>query len=70
MISDVIDIFGKEVKFEKETNTHVIVSAKVNEESMIRFAQSCAPDVVILEPENMVERMRKWSESVKEAYGR
>ena len=70
MISDVIDMFGKEVKFEKETAAHVIVSAKVNEESMIRFAQSCAPDVVILEPENMVERMRKWSESVKEAYGK
>lgn len=44
------------------------IVGKVNEEAMIRFAQSCAPDVVVLEPEKLVEKMRKWSEEVKNAY--
>ena len=70
MISDVIDIFGKDVRFEEETATHVTVSARVNEESVIRFAQSCAPDVVILEPKPLVDRMKKWADSVRKAYGK
>jgi len=45
------------------------IVGKVNEEAMIRFAQSCAPDVVVLEPENLVEKMREWSEKVRKAYG-
>jgi len=45
------------------------IVGKVNEEAMIRFAQSCVPDVVVLEPENLVEKMREWSEKVRKAYG-
>lgn len=45
------------------------IVGKVNEEAMIRFAQSCATDVVVLEPENLVEKMREWSEKVRKAYG-
>ncbi|SCW49592.1 Predicted DNA-binding transcriptional regulator YafY, contains an HTH and WYL domains [Ruminococcaceae bacterium YRB3002] len=69
MISDIIDFFGKEVSFEEETDTYVIVSAKVTEAAMIQFAKSYAPDVVILEPESMVKEMREWAEKVKKVYG-
>ncbi len=69
MISDIVDTFGKEAMFEKETEDYVVVSAKVNAEAMIRFAQSCAPDVVILEPENMVKKMKEWAEKVSKVYG-
>lgn len=68
MISDVIDIFGKNVQFSDETETHVIVSANVNEMAMEQFAKSYAPDVVVLEPTELVDKMKKWLEKAWEIY--
>lgn len=63
MISDIIDMFGKDVQFVDETEDTVCVKAKVNEAAMIQFAQSYAPDVEILKPvelrEKVKERLRK-----------
>lgn len=63
MISDIIDMFGKEVRFYDETEDTVCVQAKVNEAAMVQFAQSYAPDVEILEPlslrEEVKERLKK-----------
>ena len=63
MISDIIDMFGKDVRFFDITEDTVCVKAKVNEAAMIQFAQSYAPDVEILEPlalrEEVKERLRK-----------
>lgn len=43
MISDVIDLFGKGVKFSEETDTHVSVSVHVNERAAEQFAKKlCA----------------------------
>lgn len=70
LVTDVVDVFGKDVTFENEADGCVDILAKVNEDAMIRFAQSCAPDVVVLEPESLVEKMRKWSEDVRKAYGK
>lgn len=42
MISDVIDMFGKEVRFSDETDDTVTVTATVNEMSMLQFARSFA----------------------------
>ena len=53
MISDVIDIFGAEVRFIDETDTHVSVVANVNAQSMIQFAKNYAPDVEVLKPESL-----------------
>lgn len=39
MISDVIDLFGKGVKFSEETDTHVSVSVHVNERAAEQFAK-------------------------------
>lgn len=68
MISDVIDMFGKDVRFSDETETHVIVSAKVNKMAMEHFTKSYAPDVVVLEPKSMADKMKKWLEKALEIY--
>ena len=69
MVSDIIDIFGKDVRFEEETKDYVIVSAYVTEQAMKQFAKSYSPDVVILEPQRLVDEMRDWAKKVKKAYG-
>lgn len=69
MVSDVIDIFGKDVRFEEETADHVTVSAFVTEQAMIQFAKSYSPDVVILEPQRLVDEMKDWAKKVRKVYG-
>ena len=68
MIGDVIEIFGRDVWFMNETDTHVEVSARVTEEAMFHFAKRHAPDVVVLAPERLVERLREDAERVRKAY--
>lgn len=69
MVTDVIDIFGKDIRFEEESEEYVIVSAGVTEAAMIQFAKSYAPDVVILEPQRLVDEMKDWAKKVKKEYG-
>ena len=69
MVTDIIDVFGKDVRFEEETDTYVIVSTEVTENAMIQFAKSYSPDVVILEPQRLVDEMKDWAKKVKKAYG-
>ena len=68
MISDVIDMLGKDVRFSDETETHVIVSANVNEMAMEQFAKSYAPDVVVLEPKSMADKMKTELEKALKIY--
>ena len=68
MISDVIDIFGMDVRFMNETDTHVDVSTRVTEDAMFQFAKSYAPDVLVLEPQRLVDRLREDAKKVLEAY--
>ena len=65
MISDIIDMFGKDVRFYDETEDTVCVKVKVNEAAMVQFAQSYAPDVEILEPLSLREEVK---ESLKKGY--
>lgn len=58
LISDVIDMFGKNISFSHETDTHVTVTAMVNEMSMLQFAKTCMPDVVILDPQNLADKIK------------
>ena len=64
MISDVIDLFGKGVNFSEETDTHVSVSVHVNE----RAAEHYAPDVVILQPKRLRDKLRDDLKKAWEAY--
>ena len=68
MISDVIEMFGTDVRFMNETDTHVDVSAKVTEEAMFHFAKRYAPDVIVLEPKRLVDRLREDAKETLKAY--
>ena len=58
MIGDVIDVFGHDIRFVDETDTHVTVLAYVNEQAMLQYAKSFAPDVVVLGPDRLVEKVK------------
>ena len=68
MISDVIDLFGKGVKFSEETDRHVSVSVHVNERAAEQFAKNYAPDVVILQPKRLRDKLRDDLKKAWEAY--
>jgi len=68
MVSDVIDMFGMDVRFSDETEEHVTVTARVNELAMKQFAKSYAPDVMILEPERLKKEVKKELEMALGAY--
>lgn len=68
MITDVIDLFGMDVTFSDETDTHVTVTAHVNEMAMEQFAKSYAPDVIVLEPKRIADAVRRDAERTIEAY--
>lgn len=68
MISDVIDLFGKDVKFSEETDTHVSVSVHVNERAAEQFAKNYAPDVMILQPKKLRDKLRNDLKKAGEAY--
>ena len=67
-ISTVVDLFGTKVSFVNETDTHVDVIARVTEDAMFQFAKNYAPDVIILEPKKLVDRLREDAEKVLKAY--
>ena len=69
MISDVIDLFGLDVEFSDETDEAVTVSAYVNERAMWQFAKNFAPDVLVLEPKEMAQKVKDEAERTVAAYG-
>lgn len=68
MISDVIDLFGSDVRFSYEDESGVTVTTTTNELAMEQFAKSFAPDVVVLEPVTMRERIIKNLEDSLQIY--
>lgn len=56
-ISDVIDMFGKDVKFSEETDTHITVTANVNDLAMKHFAKAYTPWIEIIKPAKLREEM-------------
>lgn len=68
MISDVIDMFGYDVKFTNETDSYVTVTANANEMAMIQFAKAFTPDVMILEPKQLRDKVKNNLESALEKY--
>ena len=68
MISDVIDLFGKEVNFSDENETDATVTVYANEMSIERFALSFAPDVVVLEPKVLANKVKNCLLKAAEKY--
>ena len=59
MVSDVMDLFGSQVRFLDEDESGVTVSAYTNERALEQFAKNFAPDVVILSPESLRNRVKE-----------
>lgn len=68
MVSDVIDLFGSDVQFSDEDETGVTVTAVVNEMAAEQFAKNYGPDVVILEPRSLREKVREHLERALKPY--
>ncbi len=66
MISDIIDMFGNDVKFSDETDTHVTVTARVNEMAMYQFAKNFSPDVIVLSPQSLADKIKTDAEKTLE----
>ena len=56
-VSDVIDVFGKDVKFSEETDAHITVTVDVNELAMEHFAKAYTPWIEIIKPAKLREKM-------------
>ena len=68
MVSDVIDLFGTEVTFSDEDDAGVTVTAFTNEMAMEQFALNFAPDVTVLEPQHLREKVKNALEKALEKY--
>lgn len=73
MVDEVLETFGEDLDFSDTTDTGTImnfttVSGKVNRFQLMHFARKMGSQVKILEPENLVESMRKWSRSMEMSY--
>ena len=68
ILSDVIDLFGKDVVFSDEDETGVTVSVYANEMSVEQFAKSFAPNAAILEPPHLREKVKGMLEKTLELY--
>lgn len=58
MISDIIDMFGSDVRFSDEDESGVTVSTVTNEMAAEQFAKNFSPDVVVLEPQELRNRLK------------
>lgn len=67
MISDVVDMFGKDVNF-YEDEDGVVVSTYTNRMAMEQFAKSYAPDVIILKPQEMAQKVKADMEKALKKY--
>ncbi len=68
MISDVIDMFGTDITFGEQSEGRVTVSALVNEQSALQFAKSYAPDVIIISPESLRQKLTEDIEKTLKIY--
>ena len=57
LISDIIDMFGKEVRFSEDTDDEITVTVNVNELAMEQFAKAFSPWIEIIKPVDLRERM-------------
>jgi predicted DNA-binding transcriptional regulator YafY len=70
MISDVIDMFGKDVEFLQEDPKRVVVRARVSKLAMFQFAKNFEPDVIVLEPKNLASQICENAQKTLDAYSK
>ena len=69
-VSEVFGMFGSEnIHYEPEPNGNVIVTAHVIDDAMLQFAKTCLPDVEILSPTYLREKMKTQPEYISGGLG-
>lgn len=72
MIADVVDTFGKDFRVSNiegdGPNGWMTISATVNADSLVHYAKSLVPDVIVLSPKAVVDRVRGQLEEAIKAY--
>lgn len=58
LLSDMIDLLDENIRFTDETDTHVTISAYLNEMSMHQLAKNFAPYLVVLSPQSLVDDIK------------
>ena len=67
-VNEIIDLFGQDVTFSEENDTHVTVSVYANEMAIEQFAKNYAPEVILLEPKEMAGRITESLEKSLQTY--
>ena len=68
LVSEIIDWFGKEVRFSDETEDEVTVRVTVNLEAMRKWALQYAVHVKVLGPEKLVDVVKEDIKKAREQY--
>lgn len=68
MIGEVVELFGKDITFSDEKEEGVTVTVHTNELSAEQFAKTYIPDVMILEPLRLAERVRNCLKETVQKY--
>lgn len=73
MIADVVDTFGEDFRVSDvdpdEKDGWMTVSATVNADALVVYAKSFAPDVIVLYPKSVVERVKDEMQEALAMYG-
>ena len=57
MLSDIVDMFGKDIKVAKKEEGYVEVTVQATDQAIVQFAKNYAPDVIVLEPKRIREQV-------------
>ena len=68
LVSDVIDMFGKNVTFSDEDDSGVTVTVYASEMSVEQFAKSYVPHVTVLGPERLRKKVKGMLEQTVGGY--
>jgi predicted DNA-binding transcriptional regulator YafY len=70
IIKDVLDWFGRDVKFFDETETEATAAVRVNEDAMFHWSLQYGEHVEVLEPSSLRERIGKAAQGIAEKHGK
>lgn len=73
MVTDVIDLFGRDVRFFGAREARVYVTVRANRQAAVQFARAYAPDVILTEPKHLAQALQtdfiKTAEKYQELQG-
>lgn len=68
MVGDVIDVFGTGFTIYGSDDKCLTLVAKVSEDAMLQYAKAFAPDIIVLEPQRLADRIKEQLQKAVESY--